>query len=268
MQDPRLAPHLDGVLNRARAAGVGRIHVNATSERDWNAVAALADARPGVICSFGIHPWFLDGLEPGWDSRLRRQLDRRPAGIGEIGLDGKIETPMAEQIAVFRAQLDLSIELALPASLHCRGAWDELLPILLAGDPHPAGILLHAYSGPVDAIPELAGKNVYFSFGGTLTRPNARKTVENAKNMPQTRILLESDAPDMPPTLLDPQNAILDEKTGKILSEPAFLPEIGRKMAEIRQLTVEMAAKETTDAACRLFAKLLDGSIHSSTSRD
>lgn len=258
LQDPRLAPYLNGVLNRARAAGVGRLHVNATSECDWNAVAALADAHSEIICSFGIHPWFLDGRSPDWLVQLRSRLSHRPAGIGEIGLDGKIETSMTEQVAVFRAQLDLSIELALPASLHCRAAWDEMLPILLARDPHPAGLLIHAYSGPVDAIAKLAGKNVFFSFGGSLTRPNAPKTIERAKNVPQGRFLIESDAPDMPPTIFEQNQAIFDEKSGKILSEPAFLTKIGQKMAEIRQISTKIAAKETTETARCLFAKLLD----------
>jgi len=258
LQDPRLATPLPQILERARAAGITTLHAAATCEADWPAVAALADTHPDIICSFGIHPWFIHGLAEGWLPRLRKQLARRPAGIGEIGLDARMgDTLDAERENVFRAQLDLSVELELPASLHCRDAWPRMLEILLAMPPHPAGLLLHAYSGPANALAPLAEKNIFFSFGGTLTRPNAKKAVENAKRVPKGRFLVESDAPDLPPTLLDPQEAHLRDENGKILSEPAYIPEIGAQLAQIRGLLPSELAAQTTDTARRLFAKLL-----------
>ncbi len=258
LQDSRLAPHLPQVLARARATGIEQFHVNATCETDWPAVAALAETHPEVLCSYGIHPWFIQGLSDGWLPRLREQLARRPAGIGEIGLDARMgDTLDAERESVFLAQLDLSVELALPASLHCRDAWPRMLEILLTRPPHPAGLLLHAYSGPSDALTPLAEKNIFFSFGGTLTRKNAKKAVENAKKVPKGRFLVESDAPDLPPTLFEGQNAHLRDENGKILSEPAYIPRIGAQLAEIRGLSTRDLADETTDAARRLFAQLM-----------
>ncbi len=259
LQDPRLAPHLPPVLARARAAGVATIHVAATCEADWPAVAALADAHPGlVICSFGLHPWFIKDRSPRWLENLREILTARPAGIGEIGLDGRVSDGLdADRESVFRAQFELSRELALPASLHCRDAWEPMLKILLGRPPHPAGILIHAYSGPADALPALAEKNVHISFGGTLTRPQNQRARDNARAALPGRFLLESDAPDLPPTLPAGQPPHLTGPDGKILSEPAYVPYTGQILAQIRGGTPGDIAAQTTQTARRLFAKLL-----------
>ncbi len=258
LQDPRLTPHLPQVLDRARAAGVTMFHVAATCETDWPAVHTLAAAHPDVICSFGIHPWFIQGLRDGWLGRLREQLTRRPAGIGEIGLDARMGDDLDdERETVFRAQLELSVELELPASLHCRDAWPRMLELLLAMPPHPTGLLLHAYSGPADALPALAEKNLFISFGGTLTRPNAKKALKSAKTVQKGRFLLESDAPDLPPTLLETEKAHLRDENGKILSEPAYIPQIAAKLAGIRELSLADVAEQSTANARCLFAKLM-----------
>lgn len=259
LQDPRLDPYRPQVLERAAAAGVGLLHVAATSEADWPAVAALADAHPGrILTSFGLHPWFIHARHRDWLHHLRAILASRPAGIGEIGLDGRMDDGLdADRDAVFLAQLDLSDELALPASLHCRAAWGRMLDILLARPPHPVGLLIHAYSGPPDALPALAAKHIHISFGGTLTRTNAKKAVENAKNVQKDRFLLESDAPDLPPTLPEGQQAHFRDENGKILSEPADIPHIGHILADIRGTTPAQIAADTTATARRLFASLL-----------
>ena len=258
LQDPRLAPHLPQVFARARAAGVGLLHVDATCEADWPAVRALADAHPGAICSFGIHPWFIQGRSARWLQDLREILAARPSGIGEIGLDARMGDGLdADREAVFRAQLDLSYELALPASLHCRDAWEPMLKILLAAPPHPAGLLIHAYSGPADALAALAEKNVHISFGGTLTRPKNFRARENAARVPAGRFLLESDAPDLPPALPAGADMHLIGDDGKLLSEPAYVPYVGQLLAQARGTTPGEIAAQTTAAFRRLFAKLL-----------
>ena len=266
LQDPRLAPHLPQVLARARAAGVEILHVDATCEADWPAVRALADRAPGVICSFGIHPWFIRNRSANWLRNLREILASRPAGVGEIGLDARMGDDLdADREAVFRAQLDLSGELALPASLHCRDAWPRMLEILLALPPHPAGLLIHAYSGPGDALPALAANNVRISFGGTLTRPKNARARENAAAVPAGFFLLESDAPDLPPTLPADATAHLAGEDGKLLSEPGYIPRVGQLLAQLRGETPAAIAAQTTAAAKRLFAKLLPGSLHASS---
>jgi len=259
LQDPRLAPHLPNILDRARAAGVQLLHVAATREADWPAVAALADQHPGlVISSFGLHPWFIQDRSARWLQNLRDRLAARPAGIGEIGLDARVGDGLdVDRAAVFRAQLELSYELARPASLHCRDAWGTMLEILLALPPHPAGILIHAYSGPPEALPALAQKNVHISFGGTLTRPKNVRARDNAARAPAGHFLLESDAPDLPPTLPAGVAPHLTGADGKPLSEPGNIPWIGHHLAEIRGTSAGDIAAQTTATARRLFHNML-----------
>ena len=131
-----------------------------------------------------------------------------------------------------------------------------MLEILLAAPPHPAGLLIHAYSGPPDALSALAEKNVHVSFGGTLTRPKNARARENAARVPAGRFLLESDAPDLPPTLPADEETHLVGADGKLLSEPAYVPRVGRLLAGLRGATPAAIAAETTATARRLFAKL------------
>lgn len=204
LQDPRLAPHLPNILDRARAAGVQLLHVAATREADWPAVAALADQHPGlVISSFGLHPWFIQDRSARWLQNLRDRLAARPAGIGEIGLDARVGDGLdVDRAAVFRAQLELSYELARPASLHCRDAWGAMLEILLALPPHPAGILIHAYSGPPEALPALAQKNVHISFGGTLDAPRTSAPGTTPHAPPPAIFCSNPTPPTCPPPCL------------------------------------------------------------------
>ncbi len=259
LQDPRLAPHLPHVLARARHAGIELLHVNATCEADWPTVRGLANANPGlVICSFGIHPWFIQDRSAHWLQALRDILATRPSGIGEIGLDARMGDDLdADRESIFLSQLDLSYELALPASLHCRDAWPRMLEILLALPPHPAGLLIHAYSGPPDALPALAAKNVHISFGGTLSRPQNSRARENAAQVQNGHFLIESDAPDLPPTLPNDVPPHLVGENGKLLSEPSYIPFIGHILAHLRHTTPREIAAQTTATARRLFAKLL-----------
>ena len=132
-----------------------------------------------------------------------------------------------------------------------------MLKILLAAPPHPAGLLIHAYSGPADALASLAAKNVYISFGGTLTRPKNARARENAARVPAGHFLLESDAPDLPPTLPEGFSPHLIGEDGKLLSEPSYIPLAGQLLAQARGMTPGDIAAQTTETFRRLFAKLL-----------
>ena len=234
LQDPRLAPHLPAVLRLARRAGVAFVHSNATRESDWPATAALEGTpfpdAPSVRVSFGVHPWFAADAAPGWTERLRDLLLAHPrAGVGETGLDGALPGGVSPaQWSAFRAQWDLSAELRRPVTLHGRGAWTPLIGFLLASPPHPAGVLLHAYGGPAEALPALAAKNVFVSLGGSITRPGNRRARSVLAAVPPDRFLLETDAPDIPPTLPAGSVPAFLGPDRRPLSHPAQLPLLAR----------------------------------------
>src|SRR5690242_14645798 len=87
LQDERLAPHREVVLAAVQQAGVARMVVNGSCEEDWPAVLALAQCCPGVMASFGYHPWYVKERTAGWQEALIRFLEQVPSGVGEIGLD-------------------------------------------------------------------------------------------------------------------------------------------------------------------------------------
>src|SRR5215813_13042930 len=149
LHDERLKPHLLAVLEETRRRNVRKMVVNGSTEKDWLDVLRLADEHAEVIPSLGLHPWYLKERSADWQRTVIGHLDRRPAGIGEIGLDRWIKGyDFDDQCIVFAWQLRLAAERNLPASIHCLQAWGQLLEILHS-NPRPAcGFVLHSYDGP------------------------------------------------------------------------------------------------------------------------
>ena len=252
LQDERLADNLAGRLAAARAAGVAGWMCCGSAEADWAAVAEIGRRHPGVRVSFGLHPWYIAGRTPGWEQRLRTRLEAEPAaGVGEIGLDHAVEdVDRTDQEAVFVRQYALSCELRRPASIHCHRAWGRL-PELLAGfGPHPAGFVVHSFSGAREALAPLAALNGYFSFSASITFPNNRRGRKALAAAPTERLLIETDAPDIPPFGAP---AAPGEKP---LNEPANLARVLAAAAEIRGVPAEELAELTWRNAERVFGFL------------
>lgn len=201
LQDPALRAALPRLLAEAADAGIQRFICNGTTEADWPVVIQIAQAYPGVVPCFGLHPWFIAGRSADWLVVLQRLLEAHPAAaVGEIGLDRWIE-PRNEpdQEAVFRGQLDLARRLHRPVMIHCLRAWGWLMDVLRSEAPLPAGMLIHAYGGPAELIAPLAKMNAWFSFAGNVFEPRRQKAREALLAVPLDRLLIETDAPDMLP---------------------------------------------------------------------
>ncbi len=181
-----------------------QIHLNATREADWKAVAQVsrrASSVPGfpeVVPYFGIHPWYVAGISEVWEDRLAATLDQFPsAGVGEIGLDA-LRPDLELQQKVFLAQLELARSLNRPVSVHCVRAWEWVEP-LIQRTVGPAGlpILLHGFNGSADQalhFLEGLGWNVSFSLTSLRTRLNSPKTRGLLERLPPDRVLMETDA--------------------------------------------------------------------------
>src|SRR5712671_1882505 len=103
LQDERLQPLLDAVLESLAQEPIVKMVVNGSCEEDWPAVKALAEKNPRVIPSFGYHPWYVKERTPGWQRRLTDFLDSVPSAIGEIGLDRWIKNyDLEDQAEVFQ----------------------------------------------------------------------------------------------------------------------------------------------------------------------
>jgi TatD DNase family protein len=148
----------------------------------------------------------------------------------------------AEQEECFAAHLDLARELNRPVAVHCVQAWGRLIEILRE---HPGPrILLHAFGGSAELIPELAELNCWFSFCGSVANPNAKRVRASAAAVPDDRLLIETDSPDFPPPDCPVPN------------EPANLVHTARAVAELRGISAEKVAALTFSNAERFFVSV------------
>lgn len=249
LQDERLAADRGGVVARAMAAGVTGMVCCGCTAGDWAAVAELADRVPGLIPAFGVHPWYVAGQPPDWLERLAGWLERHPAaGVGEVGLDHAVaERDDVRQAEYLAAQLALARARGRPVSVHCRRAWAALADALREAGPLPAGFVVHAYSGGIEFIDAVAAAGGYFSFSGSLTYPGNRRGAAAAAAVPAERLLIETDAPDMAPWVA----GVRPDRT--VPNEPANLPVVARRVAELRGMDVAELAALTARNARRLF---------------
>ena len=239
LQDPRFAGRQSELVAEMQSAGITACIVNGTSEDDWPEVAALAEKFPGfVVPSFGLHPWKVDSRSTDWLDTLRRFLNEFPtAALGECGLDRWMESPDLEaQHEVFRAQLALAVELERPLTIHCLKAWGPLLEELKSAPALPC-FLLHSFGGSLEVATELQKLGSYFSFSGYFLQPRKEKTRQVFSNIPHDRILVETDAPEMP--LPDPEYHF--EK----LNHPANLALVGRELASLLSAKEEIFLQNT-----------------------
>jgi TatD DNase family protein len=249
LQDPRLGDAADEI-GKAAAAGVTRWVVNATREDDWQAVATLAADFPNrVIPAFGIHPWHAATAAPGWELRLEEWLEKHPrAGIGECGLDRWVSEPGIDlQLPVFLTQLRIARRTRRPLSIHCLKAWGILLEAL-SKEPPPAGFLMHSYGGSLENARQLLPLGARFSFSGHFLHERKAGVREVFQQLPKERILVETDAPDMPPP-----DAYLAESARGGPNRPANLPIIGRGLAEVLGMEAADLAALTHANAAGLF---------------
>jgi TatD DNase family protein len=244
-------------MERAADAGVERMVCCGTTRDDWQAVLGVAARFPdNVVPSLGLHPCnvacnVVCNVATQVDE-LHGLLNRFPAAVGEVGLDHAVaERSDSAQEEAFLLQVALSRELAVPVSIHCRRAWGRMMDFLRRMAPHPAGLLLHAYSGSAELAEELVEKNAYFSFGAGVTYPRNRRIRDAARAVPAERLLVETDAPDMLPYPCRQDGEARP-------NEPANILHAVRALAEIRSLSVEETAALTWENGGRLFARLLD----------
>lgn len=269
LQDAWLLPHRPAVFADLRRVGLCRAVANGTCEDDWPEVAALARAFPVVLPSYGLHPWDAGNCSPGWRDRLVACLDGDAgAAVGEIGLDrwildsaraddprlaGLRRAPLAEQIDVFRWQLDLAAARNRPASIHCLQAWGALREQLATRALPACGFLLHGYGGPVEMVESFVALGAYFSFNGAFLGPRHAARREVFRHVPSDRLLVETDAPAMP---LPPEwraHELPPAPDGSTINHPASIETSYAALASLRGTDVVQMAAAVETNFIRLF---------------
>ena len=235
------------VLSRARAAGIGTFLTICTKVSEFNEVRSLAEAENDVWCSVGIHPHEA-ASEPATDAATLSALARHPkvVGIGECGLDFYYEhSPRARQETVFRAHAAAARDSGLPLIVHTRDADAETAAILAqeAGQGALRGVI-HCFSSGAQFAEQALEMGFYLSFSGIVTFKKADELRAIARTAPLDRILVETDAPYLAPV----------PRRGK-RNEPAFVVHTAALLAELRAMSAEAFAAQTTANFFRLFDK-------------
>jgi TatD DNase family protein len=251
LHDERLAPSLEDAMTRARNAGVAGYFNCSATEGGWGEVTRFAETHREVIPAFGLHPWYIPEAGKDWLERLKGFLARPQSAVGEIGLDQVVtgNVSMAIQEEVFRMQLALALELDVPANIHCRKAWEPLIRNLRRVWKKGKPFVIHSFSGTTDTIPPLAELGAYFSFSGSLTRSHNTRAHKSIKAVPRDRLLVETDAPDIPPEI----DHKIDYQTP---NEPQNIIRVIEKAAELLGVNIEEIASVTWENACRMLGAL------------
>jgi TatD DNase family protein len=246
LNDDSFADTLPEVIERAKAAGVGRCIVPAYDTESLERTVQLAESYPGVLLpAYGLHPWFIgDGYDP--EGTRPYLLRGNAVAVGEIGLDfsSTAYPPAIIQARALTDQLDMAVEFDLPALLHCRKAYDPLYAILKRYRGRLRGVL-HSYSGGADGLGRFLDLGLYISFSGSVTRSGAKKHHRTAAIVPLDRILLETDAP-----------SIATESTVASAVEPRHALEVAEKIAEIRSIPLQEVCRQSTENVLRLFTRI------------
>lgn len=255
---PSLKPFIGEALTTARrAAGLSGAVVNGTRVGDWAEVAAFCHDHPWTRPAYGIHPWHAASRPDNWEEKLHALLMAAPeASVGEIGIDHWVEGhDPADQLVFFLRQLDIAREHGRPATVHCVRAWEPLRQALRKHPMPEAGFLLHAYSGPENLIPFFAERGAFFSFSPSFLAERRKSRREAFRLMPQERILLETDAPDLGPPPEQNPFPLTDATTGQPLNHPANLSLALSSLSEILDLPASETATLTTANWHRLFRR-------------
>jgi TatD DNase family protein len=246
---PQFDEDRDAMLDRARAAGIDTLLAIGTGPGPEKLDAALpfAEKNDWIYASIGIHPHEAAQVTDQHLATLD-QLAKHPRVIawGEIGLDYHYDfSPRETQQYVFRRQLAQARMARLPIIIHCRDAWPDCLAVL-EEDWRSSGLggIFHCFTGTLEEAQRGLDMGFVVSFAGNMTYRNAQNLRDVAKSLPLDRLLIETDSPYLAPQLY----------RGK-RNEPAYVAEVARTLASVRDLPVEEVAA-TTAANFRRFFRL------------
>ena len=233
----------DAVLKRAHEASVSNILVIGFDMETSLGAVELAEAHTHIYATVGMHPHDAKDLTPDV-LKTFRELAAHPKviALGEMGLDYyRNLSPRPVQKAAFEQQLDLAEEVQLPIVIHNRDAYMDILPILEARQGRIRGVL-HCFTGDVALMHRGLAIGFHIGIGGIVTYPNAKDVQAVAKEVPEDRLLIETDCPWLAPQF----------RRGK-RNEPAYVRAVAEKIAELRRTSIETIGKITTENFRTLF---------------
>lgn len=246
---PDFAGRIEAVLADAAAAGVSGAITISTTTHDCLDALSVARSHQRVWCTAGVHPLYSDPHDPRaagrnsgasghlWQNLRKVASDPKCVAWGELGLDNHYpDPPRKVQRAVLEEQLGfiqacnhhgeggIGKQGGLPVVLHCREAFDDLIPILRATVLDPTRFVFHCFTGGPSDVRKALDFGAMVSFTGVVTYPNAPEVRDAAVLVPSDRIMVETDAPFLPPV----------PHRGKRPCLPAWTADTARFLSELR----------------------------------
>jgi TatD DNase family protein len=242
---PQFRSDFEQVLERAREAGLVAVLNAAADEGSSKRSVELSDRFPWISASVGIHPHSAAKVAAGWLGRLEKLASgSNVLAIGEMGLDFyRNLSPREDQEVIFRDQLRLACRLEKPVIIHSRDAHSETLKILAEEDlPQKVGVM-HCFSGNSKQVEAFLELGFYISIAGPVTYPRSQDLRDLLKLIPSDRLLLETDAPYLPPQAYRSQR-----------NEPAYIKLTYERVALELNSDIEELSRQVYLNAIRLFS--------------
>ena len=237
------------VVARAREAGLAEMLVVGEVDENAGLQRALRVAEGhGLPVTAGIHPHQARlASEASYDGIRGLAREGRVVAIGEVGLDFHYDySPRETQREVFRRQVRLARDVGLPLVVHTREADDETAGLLEREGARETGGVIHCFTGGPELARRALALGFYISFSGIMTFPRAEAIQSVAREVPEDRLLVETDAPFLAPP----------PHRGK-RNEPAFVVEVARKLAALRGATLEEVGLAVRRNYAKLFRRAL-----------
>ena len=256
------------VIERARKAGVGCMVIPAVEVGNFDVVRDLAHSTTEAVYALGIHPLFVPQAGHDALSRLEAALaahisDPRLVAVGEIGLDFfvpelRTREMVDKQTRFYEAQLDLAVKFELPVILHVRRSQDALLKSLRRR--RIMGGTAHAFNGSFPQARQFIDLGFALGVGGAMTFERALRIRRLATQLPLENLVLETDAPDIPPAWLgtgaNSAQGAGSKDSFALRNEPAQLPRIAQTLANLRETSLDVVIAETARSARRVLPRL------------
>jgi TatD DNase family protein len=240
---PEFAADLPGVLARMQSAGVEAALNVCTTLEEFPRVLATAESAPNLYASVGVHPDYVDTAEPTVDDLIRRAAHPKVVAIGETGLDYyRLPEPLEWQRERFRIHIRAARECGKPLIIHTRSAAADTLRLMREEGADRVGGVMHCFTETAEVARQAMDLGFHVSFSGIVTFKNARELQATAATVPLERLLIETDAPYLAPV----------PHRGK-QNEPAFVPHVAHKLAELHGVECVEIASRTSDNFYRLF---------------
>jgi TatD DNase family protein len=244
---PQFAEDREAVIARAREAGIGLMLTICDRVSAFDPVREIADTHGDIWCTVGTHPHEAKENLTLSVNDLTTRAQGRVVGIGETGLDFFYDhSPRDSQRAIFVIHIKAARETGLPLIVHSRDADAEMAEILEQEYAEgPFKILLHCYTSGPELARRAAALGAFFSVSGIVTFKAAEAVRAVIRDMPEDRIIVETDCPYLAPVPMRGRR-----------NEPAFLPYVLARLAEVRGWSLDEAEAKTETAFFDLFDRI------------